>query len=269
MTGARRILVPVDLSSRSIGAARYAVALGRELNAELVFVHALRNGWPLDDSARKMCDAVRSIQNDGPRRFVFGEGAPASVILDTAAAEHADLILMPTRGATVLHRLIDGSTTARVLREARCPVWAIRDEISTRACRPIRNILCGLSLGPRTASVLQWAAGLARRLQAALTIIHTSGSEEAVPGYPCDGEWRRLVRRMAGDDIGALQSAAGSHAEVWLEPGSPLAAIPALAQNLRADLLVIGKSPRRRLFADLRTMSYDMVRRTPCPVASV
>ena len=52
MTDVRNILVPVDLSSRSIGAARYAASLAREFKSELVFVHALQNGWPLGDAAK-------------------------------------------------------------------------------------------------------------------------------------------------------------------------------------------------------------------------
>ena len=64
-------------------------------------------------------------------------------------------------------------------------------------------------------------------------------------------------------------AAAGTDAEVWLESGRPLAAIPPVAERLRADLLVIGKSPRRRRLRNLRALSYDMVVRAPCPVVSV
>jgi nucleotide-binding universal stress UspA family protein len=41
MTPIARILVPVDLSARSLEAAAYAVSLASEFGAELVFVHAL------------------------------------------------------------------------------------------------------------------------------------------------------------------------------------------------------------------------------------
>ena len=74
---------------------------------------------------------------------------------------------------------------------------------------------------------------------------------------------------MASDDIRALQTGLGTDAEVWLESGRPLAAIPPLADQLRADLLVIGKSPQKRFLGDLRTLSYEIACRAPCPVASV
>jgi len=261
--------VPVDLSPRSVGAAWYAALLGSAFDSELVFVHALRDGWPLGDAEGNVQDAILRIQGSTPSKFVIREGAPVSVILEAAKTEGVDLILMPTRGVPFLSRLFDRSITAQVLRAASCPVWAGVDDLSSLSFRPIRTILCGLSLGPRAGSVLRWAAGLARQLRATLTVIHTSESLESRPAYPCDGEWRLWVKAMARHDISALQEAAGSHADVWLEPGSPLVAIPTLAETLRADLLVIGKSPQRRILGDLRTMSYEMVCRAPCPVASV
>jgi nucleotide-binding universal stress UspA family protein len=77
------------------------------------------------------------------------------------------------------------------------------------------------------------------------------------------------MKRFAREDIRALQNGAGTHADVWLEPGSPLHAIPPLADRLRADLVVIGKSPEKRFLNDVRTLSYEIACRTPCPVASV
>ena len=269
MTYFNKLLVPVDLSPRSIGAARYAVSLGSELGSELVYVHALRNGRPLGDAERDIQSEIMKIQGIAPCRFVVQEGAPVPVILDAARTEETDLILMPTRGVPVLSRLIGRSITAQVLRAASCPVWAGFDDLSSLSRRPIRTILCGLSLGPRTGAVLRWAAGLARRLKASLTVIHTDKAMESMPGYPCDGGWRLWFKRIAREEISALQAEAGTKADVWLEPGRPLVAIPSVAESLRADLLVIGKSPQRRLLGDLRTMSYDLVCRAPCPVASV
>jgi nucleotide-binding universal stress UspA family protein len=269
MTHFRKILVPVDLSRRSVGAARYAASVGNELGSELVFVYALQNGWPLGDAERDIWNEIVKIQGIAPSKCVIREGGPVPVILDAAETEEADLILMPTRGVPFLSRLFDRSITAQVLRAARCPVWAGLDDLSSLSRRPVRTILCGLSLGPRAGSVLRWAAGLAQRLKATLTVIHTSKSLESMPGYPCDGEWRLWVKRMAREDISALQAETGTDADVWLEPGRPLVAIPSVAESVRADLLVIGKSPQRRLLGDLRTMSYEMVCRAPCPVASV
>jgi nucleotide-binding universal stress UspA family protein len=57
---------------------------------------------------------------------------------------------------------------------------------------------------------------------------------------------------MARDEIRALQAGLETDADVWLESGKPASAIPPLADHLRADLLVIGKSPQKRFLGDLR-----------------
>jgi nucleotide-binding universal stress UspA family protein len=165
--------------------------------------------------------------------------------------------------------LLDGSITAQVLRKANCPVWVGLDNLSPLSARPIRNILCGLSLGPGGKRVLRWAARLAAQFSASLSLVHATKILESNPALPCDQEWRYWLRQMAREDIQALQSGAGTQADVWLEPGNPVAAIPPLADRLKADLLVVGKSPERRCLSDLRTRSYEIACRTPCPVASV
>ncbi|GEM_PF-173348 len=269
MVQVRRILVPVDFTPKSAGVARYAASLVREFNSEVVFVHAVQNRRADGGVRKDSRDMLTGIQGSTPSRILICEGEPVPVILEAARMEAADLILMPTRGMPKLSRLFDRSITAQVLRAAHCPVWAGVDDLTDHSARPIRNILCGISLGPRTGIVLRWAANLARRLSATLTVVHTSKGLQPMPSYPSDGEWRLRIEKAAREDISALQKAAGTHADVWLEPGPALTAIPPLAETLHADLLVIGKSPQRRLLGDLRTTSYDLVCKAPCPVVSV
>lgn len=263
-----RILVPVDLSARSLQAAAYAASLAGEFGSDLVFLHVLRNEWPLRPAEQEVRARI-AAEAGGGRRFLIRDGQPAAVILRTAESENADLILIPTRGRPAKSRLFGGSVAARVLREARCAVWAGLDDLWPLSGRPIRNILCGLSLGSRASTVLRWSAALAKRLGASLSIVHASTALEPNPALPCDREWRFRFEEMVRDEIRTLQFAAGTDAAVWLLPGKPLKAIPPLAGHLRADLLVLGKSPRRRFLEDLRTLSFAIACRAPCPVASV
>jgi nucleotide-binding universal stress UspA family protein len=267
VTAITKILVPVDLSERSVGAAAYAASLASEFGSELVFLHAIQNGWPLKQAEREIRDRVNATA-DG-RRLLFRQDSPVSAILNTAETEHPDLILMSSRGKPALARFLDGSITAQVLRGAQCPVWVGLENLVPLSSRPIRTVLCGLSLGPRANAVLRWSANLATTFSASLSVIHASKTLESNPGLPFADEWRYWVKKMARDEIASLQAGLGTNAEVWLESGKPLTAIPPLAGQLRADLLVIGKSPQKRFLGDLRTLSYEIVSRTLCPVASV
>jgi nucleotide-binding universal stress UspA family protein len=53
-------------------------------------------------------------------------GEPAQVILEIAAREAADLLVMSTHGRTGLRRLVYGSVAERVLQGAPCPVLLVR-----------------------------------------------------------------------------------------------------------------------------------------------
>lgn len=267
MTPITRILVPVDLRAGSLEVATYAVSLAARLGSGLVFLHALQDGWPLEPAQRKIRDGIKSASRG--HRFLFREGEPVAAILQAAESEECDLILMPTRGRPALVRLFDGSITAQVLRRAKCPVWVGLDGLLPSATKPIRTVLCGLSLAPSGQAVLRWSASLAMQFNARLSLVHSSKALEAKPGIPCDQEWRSWLRRMANDEIRGLQTAAGRRAEVWLSPGRAANVIPPLAGCLGADLVVLGKSPEKCFLGDLRTLSYEIALRAPCPVASV
>jgi hypothetical protein len=117
--------------------------------------------------------------------------------------------------------------------------------------------------------VLRWASSLTAELGATLSIVHASKRLESAPHYPFDREWRLCLERRAKADIQDVQAAAATNAEVWLGAARPLAAIPQVAKRLGTDLLVIGKSPQKRLLPDLRMLSYELGLRAPCPIVSV
>ncbi len=265
----RRILIPVDLSPRSVTVAHYAAVLGNQLGAELTFVHALERGWPLHERQKDVRDEIMSIPVRGRTRSIIREGSPARVILDTSRAERSDLILMAARRLSPVARVFSRSLTARVLNAASCPVWTGLDHAASLTHQPIRRVLCALSLGPRSGGVLRWAAALARSLGAALTVVHANKTLEPMPAYPCDREWRTWVQQAAFAEMRTLQAEAGTQADVWMEHEHPLVAIPSVANRISADVVVIGRSPQRRQFGGLLTMSYHLARRAPCPVTAV
>ncbi|MCC6858331.1 MAG: universal stress protein [Bryobacterales bacterium] len=187
----KKILVPVDLSARSLGLMNYARKLAEEFDSELLFLHAIQpQTWPLREPERETRDAIMEVLRTTRGRLLMREGLPAATILEVARSEPADGILMVTRGAKTFSMKFAGSITAQVLREAGCPVWAAAENFSLFARRPIRNILCALSLGPRTGPVLRWAAGLARRFDATLSVVHASRALESTLAHPADQEWR-------------------------------------------------------------------------------
>ena len=74
-------------------------------------------------------------------------------------------------------------------------------------------------------------------------------------------------REAASRRIEELQSTAGSRAPVSI--GAIKDMLTEEARRLRADVLVIGRSPRSNVSGRLRDLSCAVVRDAPCPVLSV
>ena len=268
MTRFKTILVPIDLSPRSLGAARYACHLVEALDCEAIFLHVIRPSWKLEPAEEQTRAQILQLLRTTPGSFQIRSGVPGTVIVAVAKAEDVDLVLMSTRGATPLSRLLSRSVTAQVSQTCPFPVLAGIDNLSLHAERPIHRVLRGLSLGPQAKSVLRRASGFARSFNAALSIVHASERVDAAR-HLLNPERSSWIRKTIRDDIRALQADTGTNAEVWIEAGGPARAIPTVAKRTCSDLLVIGKSPGRQILNDLWSIPSEVMRRSPCPIVSV
>jgi len=289
MPSLAKLLLPVDFSERSAGAARYARALALHFHSELLLVHVLTplysdiggmevTGSMLVDvyrtraaGAEKELEAFASTHFGGiaVRRLVL-HGDPASEVVKLAHGEGAGLITMPTHGYGPFRRFILGSNTAKVLHDADCPVWTGVHMESAPADVPVpfQRILCALDLGSHSARTLAWAAWLSREFKAALTIIHavTAHADALVE---TDQSWRSGIREAAEEELRKLQREAGTDAETLLDAGDPARLICSVASRVAADVLVIGRGSAAGSFGRLRTNAYAIIRQSPCPVVSV
>lgn len=59
-------------------------------------------------------------------RFALQHGEPAAGILNYAAEQQADMILLGSHGSTAITRLLVGSTAETVMRQAECPVMVLK-----------------------------------------------------------------------------------------------------------------------------------------------
>ena len=284
-----KMLLPVDFSERSVGAARYAKSLARHFQSELILLHVLTpphyefgaleiGGSMLTELYMNRTTQVAAeleaflageLADVRTRRLVL-EGDPARQIVEHAHQEAMDLIVMPTHGYGPFRRFILGSNTAKVLHDADCPVWTgiHLEDAPAEAELPFRSILCAVDLGPQSSKALEWAAGLQREFQARLTVIHaTTGEPDA--GDDSEVHWRVDVREAAEEELLRLQQETQSKAELLIEGGDPARVICSAAARVKADVLVIGRGSAAGVFGRLRTNAYAIIRESPCPVVSV
>src|SRR5260221_8708972 len=169
----KRILFPVDFSDRCRGAAGYVEALAGRFDAELILLHVVEAAY---NSTLEDLHEIRSQNFDeffgaGLKHLrvkkLVKHGEAAQKIIECASSHHADLIMIPTQGMGIYRRLILGSTSAKVLHDADCPVWTGVHLENAPALEAVtcQRIVCAVDLKPSNVRVLDWANGLAEEYQ--------------------------------------------------------------------------------------------------------
>ena len=286
----RTILFPVDFSPSCTAMAPYVKRVATIASAKVTLLHVVgpsasaASGFEL--FARPMSEAEEDRKlvaqakldsylasefpvDDSPRLLAVGEAA--AQIAGVAKERGFDLISMPTH-AGVFRRMLLGSTTAKVLNDAGCPVLTTQ-HAETIAPRRLehREWVCVVGLQADSARVLRYASQAAETFHTNLSLIHAIPAGD--PGLPVrlDLEERResAEKKAARHRIEELQGAVGSHAAVIIIVGPIKNALIEAARRLQADALVIGRRPEAGAEGRLRDLTYAMIRDAPCPVLSV
>jgi nucleotide-binding universal stress UspA family protein len=84
-----------------------------------------------------------------------------------------------------------------------------------------------------------------------------------------DESWRVTLRERLLQRMMDLREQVGGDGEVLVETGTPHEVVANIAARREAGLVVIGRSSPSGVLGRLRTHSYSIIRRSPCPVLSV
>jgi nucleotide-binding universal stress UspA family protein len=147
MIDIKRILAPTDFSPHAEHALRYACALAERFGADLHVLHVVPEIAPVSpdpflvpamphefyqEEEHRVAKSLETAVDPSwgkPRSLTtairWGTAAPE--VVDYAAEQDADLIVVATHGRTGLSHVLLGSVAERIVREAPCPVLTIRD----------------------------------------------------------------------------------------------------------------------------------------------
>jgi nucleotide-binding universal stress UspA family protein len=274
----KKILFPVDFSDRCAAVAPMVQTFTGHFEAQLTLLYVVEpltyNDLPLQGSGVSEGQLASYLAAD-LRHFdvkrVVAYGDPALRIIEEAEATAADLIMLPTHGYGRFRRFILGSVAAKVLHDARCPVWTgvHVHQIPPLESISFKQILCAIDLGKQSCSALRYAYYFAEEFGAQLTIVHAIPTARDIPGMYVDQDWRHVLTQNAAAAIENLQNSLGSKAEVRIEADEVPNAVKNCATAIHADLLVIGRSVEEGVLGRLRTNAYSIIRQSPCPVISV
>ena len=291
MFSLRKILLPIDFSSRCLESARYAAPyLGTHFNSELTLLHvippyldfgaeelgpSLSGDW-IEKQKSRAQQALDSFLGEELRQLsvkrVLAEGDAARRIVEYAHSQQTNLIMMPTHGHGPFRRLLLGSVTSKVLHDADCPVWTGVHANKDRPSDPmtLKHVVCAVDLQKHSRNTLKWASSLANEFKAKLTVVHVVASLDwQTQAYYFAHDWRDHMMGKAKADIETLLQGVESRAAIALELGDIAESVCSAAGRLDADLLVVGRGSAAGDSGRFRTHAYTIIRRSPCPVVSV
>ncbi len=281
--GLERIVFGTDFSPVAERAATYAKGLALSFGASVDLVHVFDTDVYLDDAEprlRTLDDrlAVRSEKLEALAKTFSSKGVRTktelpvvrpswSGLLKAARTEDADLIVVATRSKAQLKRVFVGSTVEELIRQAAQPVLTVGPRVPAAADGPLefKRIVYATDFTPEAEKAAQAALLFAGHGVARIHVCHVIHCRANAEEVPSEGDAREhLERLMAASSLGKYGC------ELEIEYGEPAESILALAERVKADLIVMG--PRKHSFwltHVKRGVTLEVLARATCPVLTV
>src|SRR5215207_3613499 len=273
MINIKRILCPTDLSPHAGDAVRYALALSRTHDAELILLHCTNDIDGEDKLAASVLDPIDPA--DSRWRLVTAPtGDIDEEIMARAQQKNVDLIVMRSRRRPHTAALL-GSTAESICRSAPCPVLVVhtdeREFVSDAMSVELKRVLVAYDFSDYSELALKYGLSIAQEHQAELHLLHVlparSVNEPEIAWYPVGGEsaYHTAARR--------LQRVVPSEVHLWcnvktaVSEGHPYREILDYADKNEIDLISVGAHGAGFGMRALFGSNVDRVlRQAPCPV---
>lgn len=282
-----RILCPNDLSAVSDEALRYAIALSRAYNAELILLHCdltdagLATPGAQDEAAPTIRESLEKYSGSADlvgldwRSLVITCDDAGEAISREAGRYGVDLIVMRSRRRPHRAALL-GSTAESVSRTAPCPVLVMhtdeRDWVTGSDTKiELKRVLVAYDFSDCSELALNYALSFAQEYQSELHLLHVlppfTLNESEISWYPLgrEGTYHKAAHR--------LQKAVPTEAHLWCDikhavsEGQPYREILNYAERNQIDLICLGAYGAGFGMRALFGSNVDRVlRQAPCPV---
>ena len=275
----KNILFPVDFSPSCVAIAAYVKRAAAIFGSHVTLLHVCdvqsHNGFELavrslQEIAEEHWNVARSrldsfLNSEFPLAEcprILRSGDAAEQIAEAARTGGFDLIIMPTHAGR-FRRLLLGSTTAKLLNDADCPVMTTKyAEIITPRPPKHRDWLCAVDLNGDSKRVLELASRAAAAAGARLSLVHVLHNRGSA------AQPERDQAEEARHRLGELQKSVGCEAIIHVVPGPVKDALLDVGKRSGADVLIVGR-PHSKATWRLGHLTYSVIRDSPFPVLSV
>lgn len=274
-----RVLIAYDGSSFAEAAIADLPYAGLPDNTEARILNAVER--PIDSMAESMaedaCIRVQSQFRSWNVQIETATGNSADMIKKRAKEWHADLIVVGTHGRSGLGRLLLGSVSAAVAKEACCSVRIVR-KVDRRRENELR-LLVGHDGSPEADRVVdavcrrRWPTGTEVKIVSVIEALVTTHADEmagiANTVHDINSEEHRWLGYLAGEAERKCAQA-GLTASSLVIDGHPKEALVNEARSWNADTIFVGARGLglvERLF--LGSVSTAVASHAPCTVEIV
>lgn len=273
MINIKRILCPTDLSDHSGKAVRYALALARAHDAEVIFFYCTPDVAGEEKLKASVLEYV-DVSDSRWRVLATNAADVGEAIMMKAQLEHVDLIVMRSRRRPHRAALL-GSTAETVCRSAPCPVLVMHNDeqefVNDQLTVNLNRVLVAYDFSDYSELALKYGLSIAQEHQAELHLLHVlparSLNEPEIAWYPAQGEsaYHTAARR--------LQRVVPSEVHLWCDvktavsEGHPYREVLNYAEKNEIDLISVGAHGAGFGMRALFGSNVDRVlRQAPCPV---
>lgn len=218
----------------------------------------------------KLDELAAQIQSNGIEcEPVILSGVPEEQIPLLVKSRSVDRIIVVSRSASGVERLIGGSVAEALISGTEIPVCTIGRHIRTdlASSKPPERILVAASLQSESPMLVRFASMLAELHRSRLTLLHVLDPHGMTPQ---ELELARIDARKSL--LGLIATEAGHiQSPVLLIPeGDPKTAIPDLAGSTEQDLIILGGAYPSLSSSILGTsVVHQVIEEATCPVITI
>lgn len=279
----KHILVATDFCPVSTIALYRALAIARRCHSSVSLLHVVnapvyamttyglaaavdRAKWDAEQLSKKL-ESERLLE--GLKLDVtITVGCVWPTILDVISEKNPGLLVLGTHGRSGLGKLVLGSVAESAFREAPCPVLTVGPKLakSKYFADAVKRFLVPTDLSPESTNALRYGMSLARAVDGEMLLLHV-----LKPRNAGNAECSNPAGRVKGwfEEFLSEHPEAAKFVTSRVEFGDPARLIVNVAEQTRADMIVMGVRAWSIDSPPMWKTAYEVLVQAKCPVLSM
>ena len=279
----KKILVATDLCPISTTALRHALGIARRCHSKLSLLHVIDagiycmtpDGLPaaVACAEREVEQLAKQLEGEGALHGVTMDititvGSVWPTISDAIVEQSPGLFVLGTHGRSGLGKFVLGSVAQSAFQEAPCPVLTVGPRLAKSKSfgAEAKHFLVPTDLSPESTNALRYGISLARAFDGDVLLLHVLKPRNGENGErkdPVESVKNRLNEFLnEHPDAAAMVSSR-------VEFGNAARLIVNVAEQTRADVIVMGVRAWSTGGPPMWQTAYDVLIQARCPVLSM